>query len=126
MKATATLITIIILLFAQGADALVPRATFSKPQRAEIRDCDRWDLLVVKFNEGTGIRLRQGKFISKTDTDIRELDDLMAVYSDVRVARIFQRPEEVYEMEKISGERNSGRQLADLNLYYAFGAKDRY
>lgn len=124
MKILYTVIVSMGLLWAQSVHALIPRATFTKPVRTTIRDCDRWDLLVVKFNEGTGVRLRDGQFVSKNNTDVSEIHQLLKIYPDVRIARLFQRPEAVYEAEKITGERRTGRELADLNLYYAFGPKD--
>ncbi|HPQ40179.1 MAG TPA: peptidase S8, partial [bacterium] len=125
MKTLFAVVFSTVLLWSHCAGALVPRATFSKPVRSEIRECDRWDLLVVKFNEGTAVRLRDGVFVSEADADVSGLHHLMTLYPDIRVARLFQRPEAVYETEKITGETRTGRQLADLNLYYAFGPKNR-
>ncbi|MCD4653086.1 hypothetical protein K8T06_04050 [bacterium] len=126
MKTIGSIIISIILAFAQSTQALIPRATFSKPDKVTIRDCDRWDLLVVKFNEKTGIRLRDGIFISMNSVDLTELEALLKNYPVTKIARLFQRPENIYEMEKVIGETRSGRDLADLNLYYAFGPKTRF
>ncbi|MBN1356080.1 S8 family serine peptidase [bacterium] len=126
MKSLPIVIAICIsLILCCHANALVPRAVFSQNPDQVIRSCERWDLLVVKFVEGSGVRLRAGRLISRTDADMSEISDMIAAYPDTRIARLFQRPEELYEMEKRSGERMTGRELADLNLYYAFGPATR-
>jgi serine protease len=113
------------LILTQAAFALFPRAEFAKPVNPVIRDCDRWDLLVVKFRENTGVRLRNGGFISRKNTDLSLLFQVLSEYPNTRYDRLFSRSETVYEEEKRTGELRTGRQLADLNLYYAFGPPDR-
>lgn len=119
-------VTILFALSSSSVSfALFPRAEFPKPLNPVIRDCDRWDLLVVKFRENTGIRLRKAGFVSKNNVDLTALFELLSAYPEVRYERLFRRSEYVYENEKRTGERRVGRQLADLNLYFAFGPPDR-
>jgi hypothetical protein len=112
------------LLGGAGAGALVPRATFPKPEKPEIQPWERWDLLVVKFVEGSGVRLRAGGFVARDGVDLGPLQQVLEAFPGTRVARLFRRSESEYEREKRSGEARTGRELADLNLYYAFGPPD--
>lgn len=125
MKLKSLFIGFLSIVWLQSALALTPRVTFEKPSRAVIRDSERWELLVVKFTEGSGIRLRNGELVSRTDADLSELDELIKLYPDVRIARLFSRSEADYDREKITGQLNTGRELANLNLYYAFGPDNR-
>ena len=125
MKYLITIFAIISGVLAHASGTLVPRAEFSKPEHIEIRDVDRWDLLVVKFREGTGVRLRDDRFVSYANADLSSIEQLLKAYPETRLARLFSRPEADYELERRTGEARTGRQLADLNLYYAFGPSDR-
>ena len=125
MKRHIFVVIIFGLMSSSLSFALFPRAEFTKPSFPDIRDCDRWDLLVVKFREDTGIRLRHNDFISKNNSDLTELSELLSRYPSVRYERLFRRPELTYEEEKRLGEQRIGRQLADLNLYFAFGPPDK-
>ncbi len=120
-----SLLFIILFYGAAEAGELIPRTVFEKPERIVIRDCDRWDLLVVKFREGTGVRLGESGFTAPNGIDLRGFSGVMRDYGDVRTARLFSRPESELWNEKIRGELRTGRELADLNLYYAFGAGSR-
>jgi serine protease len=118
------LIGLILMLFVtQSLAALIPRAVFPKPTDPEIRSCERWDLLVVKFIEGSDVRLRNGHFVANDRVDLSPVEQILNLYPETRVARMFQRPEEEYQIEREVGQLNTGRQLADLNLYYAFGPR---
>jgi len=114
-----------MVLLVQSVDALVPRYTLPKSQITQIRDCDRWDLLVLKFVEGSQVRLRDGRLVARPGIDLYDLEQILDAYPDTRIARLFQRPESEYENEKLSGEAATGRELADMNLYYALGPKNR-
>ena len=119
------LITFGLLTACATAATLIPRIEPVKPIQPVIRDCDRWDLLVVKFREKTEIRLRNGQFLSRNNANLTEIHDLIRDYPLTRVAPLFSRSESIYEAEKLSGELRTGRELADLNLYFAFGPPDR-
>ncbi len=119
------IIGLAILIMAATVHGLVPRTTFNKPDQLEIRACDRWDLLVVKFVEGSDVRLREGRFISRNNADLTDTLAVLNQYPGTRFHRLFSRPETDYELEKIAGETRTGRELADLNLYYALGPTDR-
>jgi len=80
--------------------------------------------LTIKFTQGTGVRLRGGRFISlNPGCDLSEFNNKLERYSIVNISRLFTRPEEDLERDKISGEKNSGEELGDLNLYYVITTK---
>ncbi|HEX6861940.1 MAG TPA: peptidase S8, partial [Thermoanaerobaculia bacterium] len=94
--------------------------------------------VVVKFHEGTQVRLRQGALkaevrgererqrlaeLSLTEQQVRddtaEVQRLVAATSIAgRLARLFQASEAVLAQQRQEGEAVGGRELADLNLYY--------
>ncbi len=108
---------------AAGATAdpgLIPRRVEPKGLIAAPRaGFDRSDRIVVKFREGTAIRLR-GASLTTLDpsVDIGPLSSWLAAHPGIQVARHFSRPEADLDAAREAGERKSGRQLADLNLYY--------
>jgi len=102
-------------------------------------NASRTDVIVVKFREGTGLRLRgsqwaiplgarspdQQRLLQRANLDeaqlVRDLEVSNSLLQDnvnVAAARLFTRPEEELDFEKQLGEQNSNEELADLNLYY--------
>ena len=102
-------------------------------------NASRTDVIVVKFREGTGLRLRgsqwaiplgarspdQQRLLQRANLDeaqlVRDLEVSNSLLQDtvnVTAARLFTRPEEELDFEKQLGEQNSNEELADLNLYY--------
>src|SRR5262249_42075842 len=97
------------------------------------------DVIVLKFQEGTGIRLGAAEWIgpagARSPDDLRllqranldeaqvsrglELANALAQNNPtLTVARLFTRPEGELDLEKQIGEENSNEELADLNLYF--------
>ncbi|MCI0402242.1 MAG: S8 family serine peptidase, partial [Acidobacteria bacterium] len=95
--------------------------------------------VVLKFHEGTRVRLRNGKLVipqgRQTDRDkerlgrvkveergidgeLSKLGNDLAGTSRLQIERMFRRPEADLEKERNAGEENSGEELADPNLYY--------
>ena len=75
-------------------------------------------IIITKFREGSGIRLRNGELASLSGVSTNELKSVLAGYADIVIKRLFTRPEAVLTEEKRSGELLSGKALADLNLFY--------
>jgi hypothetical protein len=115
------------------------RSVVAKPEKTNIDpNVSVPDIIVVKFREGTGLRLRDDRWaplqarspedellLQRANLDpaklAGELDGanlLLQANSNVAVARLFTRPESELELEKRIGEENSNEELADLNLYY--------
>jgi|GEM_PF-1080310 len=123
-----------------ASNPLVPRAAAVKQRGQELPADTRVERLVVKFHEGSRVRLRDNRLaVLATKRDPAERALLSArglterrLMDDVRVAsvlleraprigtpaRLFQEDEAVLESRKATGEEQSGRQLADLNLYF--------
>ncbi|MBN8232132.1 S8 family serine peptidase [Corallococcus macrosporus] len=140
---TRTLALALGLLTASLAEAapsaLKERAPASKLQSALVGDVVV-ERLVVKFHEGTRVRLRGGRFVVLAEeresverarmvrrglTDVRLGADLTAALAVLeRVPRIgapgrlFTDAESVLNERKRTGEERGGQQLADLNLYF--------
>ena len=116
------------------------RSLFVKPEKTSIDpNVSVPDVIVVKFREGTGLRLRDDRWTAPSQARSPEdelllqranLDSakvagaldganlLLQANSNVAVARLFTRPESELDLEKRIGEENSNEELADLNLYF--------
>jgi serine protease len=128
---------------AQTSSARAPsrmRATFAKPAQSTLAPSQLPGTLIVKFREGTRVRLRDGRLVAPQTADVRRREvqlrqrfrlDAAIIASDletvnllvgpptgVRLDRLFGRPEQVLEAEQMSREASSDDELADLNLYY--------
>jgi serine protease len=122
------------------------RPLFSKaePGKTTITDKIQANMVVLKFREGTQIRLQSGKLPfsagqpSPSDkellerlkldpdtvkTELNNLNSLLQSLDDVQVERMFTRPEEELDKEKLAAELLSDEEVADLNLYYNIGMK---
>ena len=72
----------------------------------------------VKFADGTGVRLRDGRFVSLTGTDLGGLTAVLGRYPGTTIERLFTRSEEDLAAEKAAAEAATGRPQPDLNLYF--------
>ena len=82
---------------------------------------DRLDHIVVKFREGTLVRLRDARLTSlDASVDLGSVRTWLDAHPGVQVARHFSRTEEELDAAQQRGQRESGWALADLNLYYEF------
>jgi subtilisin family serine protease len=73
---------------------------------------------VLKFAEGTAVRLQEGKLVSRGAADLTGLAAVLAQHPGTQVARLFTRAEQELAAQRQQAETRSGQQLADLNLYY--------
>jgi hypothetical protein len=119
---------------------LVPRAAAVKQSGRELPADTRVERLVVKFHEGSRVRLRgnrlavlatergpaerallsaRGLSESRLAEDVRAASGLLERAPRAgALARLFQEDEAVLESRKAAGEEQRGQQLADLNLYF--------
>lgn len=119
-----------------GKAALVRRTPFEKPSPGSIiGGVTSRSSGLVKFAEGTGVRLRGGAFTvdpASLDLGLAARQNLTRASIETQIAatnqllrsrhasvtRLFSRAEDALAAEHRAGETNSGKELADLNLFY--------
>lgn len=69
------------------------------------------EIIEVKFVEGSGVRLRNGKLVSLTGQDLGAVYKILNQYNVLKIERLFTLPEEKLEEMKKPG-------IASLNLWY--------
>jgi len=72
----------------------------------------------LKFREGTTVRLRAGEFVGQPSQELSGLASLLARCPGVRIQRLFSRPEATLAADQARLEAKTGKDLADLNLWY--------
>jgi serine protease len=103
---------------AQDGESLVPRTPPQKPEQSTVPSGYSRERIHLKFKEGTGVRLRGGRFQLGSGAELSAVEAVLAQYPEIRATRLFERPEGVLAAEKARIERESGREQADKNLYY--------
>ncbi len=120
---------------------LTPRPTFSKPASTVVDAArSRSEQVVLKFREGTGIRLRGGALtfdaaslnrsqrallrraglsVAQVAADVSAIRRILERYPGTVVERlVVDLPETILGQQKSRGEGLSGNELADLDLYF--------
>lgn len=97
------------------AASLTARMPIAKPKHTQITPYVQKDHFILKFREGLMIRFRNNQNTALDGTDLSFMHSLL---NGLTVKRAFSRSEEELDHDKTSGEKRSGKQLADLNLYY--------
>ncbi|HEX8154671.1 MAG TPA: hypothetical protein VF698_16175, partial [Thermoanaerobaculia bacterium] len=112
------------------------RTPFLKPSLEELQARQLDDVVILKFSDGSGIRLRDGSFVV-VDSEL-ELDryprhgltpelirSQLAVVNDLLIDNaasaervVVSTSEETLKELRCGGEARSGRELPDLNLFY--------
>jgi hypothetical protein len=80
-------------------------------------------ILILKFVEGSDIRLREGKLVSISSGAVEELDEIFTRFPPVEIERLFTQPEEQIAKEQADMEAETGEDLPDLNLYFRVTVK---
>ncbi|MBI2060974.1 MAG: PKD domain-containing protein [Nitrospirae bacterium] len=80
--------------------------------------------VVVKFVEGTAVRLREGDFVSEAKADLVPLEAALGAFSGISAERHFSQDETAIQKERTAAESFSDQSLPDLNLYYSFKLSD--
>jgi hypothetical protein len=120
--------------------ALKPRVAATKPTTTVQGPGLHPDHVIVKFKEGTNVRLRSGALVasaataadaprlarsrltpSRVTSDVARANTLLVARP---LARTFERAEGDLDRERTEGEARSGDELADLNLYYEVAVAD--
>ena len=102
------------------APTLIVRRGPAKPAATALAPGTDASRVYVKFAEGSGIRLRNGRLVSPTGAGVAGVESVLrdAGIRGSQVARLFSRAEGDLDRERQSAEKHRGRQLADLNLYF--------
>lgn len=119
---------LVLLLAAHGAHAkpLQARAPAPKPELTVIGPGDDPGRLILKFAEGSGVRLRAGRLVSRRGAALAAVAEIFrqAGIRPPALRRYFSASEgELYAWRE-DGQRRSGRALANLNLYYELELPD--
>lgn len=106
---------VVLAVFSLFATACSPGRSISVDSNNSTGDAA---IVVVKFKEGTDIRLREGKLVSLSAGPLLELDTLLTQYAVEKIERQFTQPEEEIAQEQATLEIESGKDIPDLNLYF--------
>ena len=111
-----------LLLAGSAGDAkpLAPRTPPVKPARTVIGLAGDPSRVVVKFAEGSTVRLRGGRFVGPRGAALAEVNEILrqARIRPAAIRRYFPVPVAELDAWRNEGQQRSGRALADLNLYY--------
>lgn len=110
-------------------ERMIPRESFAvRKGTVQIADPDRHfrNRIDLKLREGSGIRSKEGKWslrqeIAGSQSSNEEIQSLLRVFEKLpryAIVRMHCLPEAALESLKKSGEKNTGRELPDLNLWF--------
>jgi hypothetical protein len=121
ISTTTALLLGVILGGDAGAQPASPRVPPAKPLRTTVGPGVSTDRVILKLREGTDVRLRAGGVAARSAVDVSRLEAALASHgiAAARFERLFPRTEAELGVERERGRRRSGRELADLTLYYA-------
>jgi len=97
---------------------LKPRAVPDKPEHTQVDPLLFGGGIVVKFIEGSNVRLRNGKLTSLSNSPMEDVNKLFDQYPLTGIERQFTQPEEEIAAEQKQLEEENGTDVPDLNLYY--------
>jgi hypothetical protein len=119
-RVSRSLLAVLLLCSSAAVGQTLERLVPAKPTRGEMSKAATTNRVVVKFREGSGIRLRGGDLVAAPGTDLTELRNTLlgAGITPGQMRRLHARPERELDDERAAAKRRSGRDLADLNLYY--------
>ncbi len=107
----------------QGSQ-LVPRVAAAKPVRSTIGVHQDPHLVVLKFAEGTDIRLRNGAFVSPSGKFVTGGVNKAISDAKAKARRQFSQSEAALDELRRGAERRHARTQADLNLYFVLQVPD--
>jgi outer membrane protein assembly factor BamB len=97
---------------------LLPRVRPQKPAHTTIGPGQSRERIDLKLQEGSGVRLRDGAFVSITAHDVTALAEVLSRSPGMRAERMFSRSEADLAADERRLEAKTGEDLADLNLWY--------
>ena len=96
---------------------LAPRTIWPKPLRVDDRPELSRDRIIVKFVDDLPVRLRGGA-LRAAGASLPDVEAVLARYPEASLHRLSRVEERILEENRESGERISGKALADLNNLY--------
>ena len=117
------LVTLLLIGAAPDAEAQdTPnlRSTGRKLDLSELRAQPETNQVVVKFREGEKVRLANQKLTGMRGGQVNLLNNVLhqAGVTETALTPLFEAPPEELERDRSEGQRRSGRELADLSLYF--------
>ena len=99
-------------------------ATGRKLDLSELRAQPETNQVVVKFREGEKVRLTDQKLTGMRSGQANLLNNVLrqAGVTETAMTPLFEAPPEELERDRNDGQRRTGRQLADLSLYFVINA----
>ena len=124
--ARASICTLVTLLLlgavpdAKAQDTPNLRVTGQKRDLSELRALPETNQVVVKFREGEKVRLTDQKLTGMRSGQANLLNNVLrqAGVTETAMTPLFEAPPDELERERNDGQRRTGRQLADLSLYF--------
>ncbi|MBT3233822.1 MAG: S8 family serine peptidase [Calditrichaeota bacterium] len=107
-----------LLMHVSGNAALRARWAPPKPEHTVLSNEYHRYCINVKFAEGNAVRLRDGKLVSSDSNVLSSFHEVYEQYEIKKLSRLFSRPEHILDTERVKGQVNSGKELADLNNYF--------
>lgn len=74
-------------------------------------------IVEVGFTDDARVRLRNGKLVSLAGADLSQLNQVLSHYPEIKIERLFTRPEEDLDRERQPG-------TGDLNSFYSLTLPD--
>ena len=115
-KSALALILLMILVVSACQSEDIPK-TDPTPGSASVN-------IVVKFAQGSDVRLREGKLVSLSEGAIPELDAVLDDFDISNIERLFSQPEEEIAEEYQQLIVKSSDDVPDLNLYFMLAVAD--
>ncbi len=118
--ALVTLLLIGAAAEAEAQDGPNLRSGGRKLDLSELRAQPEVNQVVVKFREGEKVRLTKDKLTGMRSGQANLLNNVLrqAGVTETAMQPLFEAPPEELERDKTDGQRRTGRQLADLSLYF--------
>ena len=113
-----------LAVLSAAAQDPIPRHVPEKPFHTPITSYANKARIVLKLAEGQTAYLADGALIGSERAQLARLNQLVHAIPQATMRRLFTRPADALREERQQGEQRSGRQLADLNLYFIVEVPD--
>jgi serine protease len=97
---------------------LIPRVVPPKPLQSKVLPGYSRTRVVVKFSEGSGVRLQGAHLMSDSDVDVSEVNALLRRHPGLTIRSLFTRTPAALGRDRAAAQRASRREHADLSLYF--------